>query len=844
MRFSSRWLPATAFAAVFLTLSCGGSDGPTGPDPNAVATVSVTPATLSLDIGDMGQLSAQALNSEGGTVSTTVTWSSSATGVATVSSSGQVSAVGEGSTTITASADGQSGTATVTVTDPSPPAPPSGLQAITTSHTQVELSWTDGSDNEIGFEIERETIVAGTPGEEMVLQFEAAGTVGADVTAFTDDGLSPTTDYRYRVRAVNANGESDYSEAADASTFAPLALETTSLPAATLEEPYQAALSASGGDGSFAWSLLSGEPPAGIELSGEGVLSGTPTETGSFELEIEVSGGGQTATATLTLSVLEELTPPTVVTTELPGALVGEAYSAALEAQGGDGTFTWSLDSGSLPQGLSLADDGTVSGTPTVVGTATVTVEVSSAGLSGTGEVSIAVAENPLTITTGALPDAQVETAYQATLEAEGGLGAQSWSVSGGTLPTGLDLSSDGVLSGTPQEAGSFDLTVQVTTADDAQTATADLSLAVTPGPVTILSRVVASGAVGTSYSTSLRARGGDGVNYEWTILGGAFPAGLQLSPDGIVQGTPTTVGEQNVTVRATSGGQTDFVPLRVTVRPGARVGYQIDLVYLTTVTGPQRAAFENAQARWSELITEDIEDQVGGIPACATFHPGTEGTVDDLVIYVRVDSIDGAGGTLGQAGWCFARDNYLTLTGAMTFDEADLASLESNDLLEPVILHEMGHVLGVGSTWEQLDLRTRSCTEEPIFVGEGAIDAFLAADGDLYSGEPVPIEDQGDPGDGTNCSHWRESVMGSELMTGFINLGDNPLSAVTTESLGDQGYIVDGTLSDSYVLPKPVPAGQARARAFGVWLHDDLLPTPKFLVLPGGRIQPVGRSR
>jgi len=844
MRLSSRWLPATAFTAVLLTLSCGGSDGPTGPDPNEVTTVTVAPGTLSLDIGETGQLSAQALNSEGGAVSTTVTWSSSATGVATVSSSGQVSAVAEGSAAITASADGQSGTATVTVTDPSPPAPPSGLQATTTSNTQVELSWTDGSDNETGFEIEREIVVAGAPGEEKGVQFEAAGTVGADVTTFADQGLSPTTDYRYRIRAVNVNGGSDYSESADASTFATLAVETASLPAATLDDPYQAALSASGGDGSFAWSLLSGELPAGIELSGEGVLSGTPTETGSSDLEIQVSGGGQTATATLTLSVVEELTPPTVVTTELPGASVGQAYSATLEAEGGDGTFTWSLDSGGFPQGLSLEDDGTVSGTPTVVGTVTVTVEVTSAGLTGTGEVSLTVTEDPLTVTTGALPDGQVGTGYQATLEAEGGLGAPSWTVSAGSLPDGLDLSPDGVLSGTPGESGSFDLTVQVTTAGDAQTATADLSLAVTPGPVTILSRFAASGAVGTGYSTSLLARGGDGVNYEWTILGGAFPAGLQLSSDGIVQGTPTTVGEQDVTVRVTSGGQTDFVPLRVTVRPQPRVGYQIDLVYLTTVTGPQRAAFENAQARWSELITEDIEDQVGGIPRCATFHPGTEGTVDDLVIYVQVDSIDGAGGTLGQAGWCFARDNYLTLTGAMTFDEADLASLESNSLLEPVILHEMGHVLGVGSTWDQLELRSGSCTEDPVFVGEGAIEAFLAADGNLYSGDPVPIEDQGDPGDGTNCSHWRETVMGSELMTGFINLGDNPLSAVTTESLGDQGYIVDGTLSDTYVLPKPVPAGQQRARGFGVWLHDDLLPTPKFLVSPGGDIQRVGRLR
>jgi len=307
-----------------------------------------------------------------------------------------------------------------------------------------------------------------------VLDRMTTATLGADVTTYPDEGLSPTTAYRYRVRAVNDNGESGYSEEAEATTFATLALETQSLPPATPDEPYQAALSASGGDGSFAWSLLSGELPAGMEFSGEGVLSGTPTETGSFELEFQVSGGGQTATATLTLTVSDEVSAPSVVTTELPEASVGQGYSATLEAQGGDGTYTWALSSGSFQDGLALAGDGTVSGTPTVAGTVTVTVEVTSAGLTGTGEVSLTVSDDPLTVTTQTLPDAQVGTSYQATLEAEGGVGELSWSLAAGTLPSGLDLSSQGQLTGTPGEAGSFDLTVQATTAGDAQTATAD----------------------------------------------------------------------------------------------------------------------------------------------------------------------------------------------------------------------------------------------------------------------------------------------------------------------------------------------------------------------------------
>ena len=161
-----------------------------------------------------------------------------------------------------------------------------------------------------------------------------------------------------------------------------------------------------------------------------------------------------------------------------------------------------------------------------------------------------------------------------------------------------------------------------------------------------------------------------------------------------------------------------------------------------------------------------------------------------------------------------------------VTFDESDLAFLEANNLLDEVILHEMGHVLGIGVGWDRLGLLEGECTVDPIFTGEGAIQAFLDADGALYSGEPVPVEDQGEANDGSNCSHWRESVFGNELMSPNLNLGSNPLSAVTIESLGDMGYTVDASVADPFVLPKPVPAGAAALRT-GILMLNDVIPFP-----------------
>jgi hypothetical protein len=211
--------------------------------------------------------------------------------------------------------------------------------------------------------------------------------------------------------------------------------------------------------------------------------------------------------------------------------------------------------------------------------------------------------------------------------------------------------------------------------------------------------------------------------------------------------------------------------------------------------------------AKWVSIITGDLPSVTVNLPAgdCGTNSPALSGTVDDLRIYVTLEAIDGVGNVLGSAGPCRIRaGSFLPVTGRMRFDTADLASMESSGILEAVILHEMGHVLGIGTIWSMKGfLENPSLPSSPgvdtHFDGPNAIAGFNTVGGTVYvSGAKVPVENtQG--GSGTRDAHWRESLLGSELMTGFIGVGTSPLSLITVRSLEDLGYTVNTAAADPF---------------------------------------------
>lgn len=240
----------------------------------------------------------------------------------------------------------------------------------------------------------------------------------------------------------------------------------------------------------------------------------------------------------------------------------------------------------------------------------------------------------------------------------------------------------------------------------------------------------------------------------------------------------------------------------------------------------PQQQAFARAIAKWRTVIVARSGEsrQTLGAGSCGrSWMPAIDSVITNVVIFANIGPIDGVGSVLGNANLCRLHDNGLAAIGTMLFDSADLTNLESQGLLDAVILHEIGHVLGVGTLWSASGFLQDAGGSDPIFTGPQSLAQFLALGGASYTGRPVPVENSG--GAGTRDSHWRESALRNELMTGFVNQGFNPLSRLTVGSLRDLGYATSFVGADNFTVP--LPAFSARAFEAGVSLHNDIAPIP-----------------
>ena len=204
--------------------------------------------------------------------------------------------------------------------------------------------------------------------------------------------------------------------------------------------------------------------------------------------------------------------------------------------------------------------------------------------------------------------------------------------------------------------------------------------------------------------------------------------------------------------------------------------------------TGDERfeTYFLQAAQRWSQIITSDLSDITD-----AQF-----GSIDDLLIDAKILAIDGVGKILGQAaadGWRPASDSGLAYKGFMQFDSADLAAMEADGTLFSVILHEMGHVLGINGWMFQ----QKGLVAGTDYIGANGVEAYRQVTGDL-SLTAIPLETGG--GQGTAGSHWSEAVFDTELMTGYAEgTPPMPLSIITVGALEDLGYGVNYNAADPY---------------------------------------------
>jgi len=294
----------------------------------------------------------------------------------------------------------------------------------------------------------------------------------------------PTTagTYTFTIRASNdiAPADTEVVTLRVLAAIAPPVITTPSnLGSVQVGATYSRTLMATG-TGPFTWSTDTATLPAGLSLTPEGLLSGTPTAAGTFTFTVRVSNPSVTATTkVMTLSVLP--LPPVIDTISLGEVRVGVPYTYTFTAQSSQ-TVTWSLASGRLPAGLTLTPAGVLSGTPTTAGSFKFSIRASNgAATSPTAEVTgsvlpayVAPAINPI----GNLPNAVVGTAYSRTFTATG-TQPITWNVSAGALPPGLSLSTGGLLSGTPTLAGTYTFTIRASSTAGEDTEA--LSLTVVP---------------------------------------------------------------------------------------------------------------------------------------------------------------------------------------------------------------------------------------------------------------------------------------------------------------------------------------------------------------------------
>ena len=334
--------------------------------------------------------------------------------------------------------------------------------------------------------------------------------------------------------------------------------------------PYTFTLHASGGSPNYSWSLGSTDVQ-GLSIttnstdSSIATISGTPTNQGNFIVPVTVTDA-TSAIYTFRYSLFIAA-PLAIQTASLPNGQIGSNYNQTLSPGGGQGPYTWSVPSGSLPPGLVLdPNSGRLSGSPTQNGQFSFTVQLTDAGARQVSKAFSIVVGVPLQITTTSLTDGAVNVAYAATLSSTGGQTPISWSLAtGSTLPPGLTLSAQGVISGSPGSSGSYTFTVIATdTTGGTDRKTLTLNVA---NPLIISTTNAADGVRGTVYAQAFGASGGT-APYTWSQLSGTIPPGLTLNPtSALLAGTPTQSGTFSFTLQVRDSlGQTVSKAFTITI--------------------------------------------------------------------------------------------------------------------------------------------------------------------------------------------------------------------------------------------------------------------------------------
>jgi major membrane immunogen (membrane-anchored lipoprotein) len=284
--------------------------------------------------------------------------------------------------------------------------------------------------------------------------------------------------------------------------------------------------------------------------------------------------------------IFAEDTVPVITTESLPNGSVDVAYSATLEATGGN--IKWS---GTLPAGLTLDEaTGVISGAPKYTDDkSSITIKAENDAGSVTKILQLTITVSQPSITTTALKDGTANELYGSFVVATGG--DITWSLENSKLPDGLELNRFGSIYGTPTTGGTFTFTIKA--ANTAGSVTKELSITIHDRPSNITNSLP-NGNYLIPYSQTLSADGDAPIT--WSLSSGTLPAGLTLNETtGEISGTPTKEGNAIFTVRATNGGGYRQQELRITITnpnkptfvtdtlPAGTVGYTYSQTILVT---------------------------------------------------------------------------------------------------------------------------------------------------------------------------------------------------------------------------------------------------------------------
>lgn len=343
-----------------------------------------------------------------------------------------------------------------------------------------------------------------------------------------------------------------------------------------MSSPFSFRLQATGGVPPYSWALKSGTLPAGLKLGADGVISGTPTATGTTTVKVTLSDHAiptaETANESLTLAIAPRTL--TITTGPLARGMVGTAYSAALQASMGSGTLHWSVSSGSLPAGLALnAGTGAITGTPTAAGTRSFTVKVTD---SSTPTAMVATHAYALTV------NPAVQAAVYTSQGGYSGVVSFPLGASGNVTPASTITGAATGLNATTAIA--FDPTGRLYVASAGTPSIAEY----------------AYGTTGNTAPTTTISGAATGLNY---------PDGLSVGPNGVLYVSNYTSGTITVYAPGASGNAT----------PVATIGGSN-----TGLLGPAGLTFDGAGHLWvtnaaNNSLTEYAATANGNVAPLAT---------------------------------------------------------------------------------------------------------------------------------------------------------------------------------------------------------------------------------